>query len=368
MITVRNKHRVLLIDPTASDRGHHLEDDLFLTECIAPLTSDFEIVTSPVSVANLTRKLHVKAREIKAFNARALFPRLRLLRVMLSLRCSRFGQIVFQSFEEISTLLFMLLHSRKRVHLIVTNNLRPDRVKRHPILGPLLLRAVFQRAATVVVGCQYSVDNVKAIAPDIDPGKILVLAYHKIGQDRVRLSSHEKKPVILFVGPERAHKQVKPVIDLIKKDRERRYRYVFCSMDDAISEQDRSFLQAQENVELGFGYMADEKYYRLYSEAMLILMTHDTDFEGTLSGVFCDAVASGTPVIARDMAPHSEFFERFGPMGFLVDYADPGWCRDFLGANLQEVYPQFQKNMERCREASSMEAIREQFRKMLAGC
>ncbi|MDR3561366.1 MAG: hypothetical protein P4N59_08000 [Negativicutes bacterium] len=364
---VTNKHRVLLIDQMANDRGHLREDDLFFAECISPLATDFEIATSAGSAADITRELHVQARVIKGHAASVRIQRLRLFRDILSLAFSRFGHVVFLSFEECSTLLFMLLHPKSRVHLIVHHNLRPDRVNRHPTLGPVLLRAVFQRAATVIVNCQYAAGRVKAIHPDIDPGKILVMPYHKIGQARVQLSWHEKKPVILFVGPQRVHKKVEPAIDLIKNDRERRYRYVFCSMADTIPDRTRSFLEAQENVELAFGYTADDVYYRLYSEAMLILLTHDTDFEGTLSGVFCDAIASGSPIIARDMAPHREFFQRFGPMGFLVDYADVGWCRHVLGANLQQVYPEFQKNMERCRESCRMEAIREQFRKLLEG-
>ncbi|MEL7655587.1 MAG: glycosyltransferase [Bacillota bacterium] len=240
-------------------------------------------------------------------------------------------------------------------------------MKRHPFLGPFFLRAVFERAASVIVHCQFEVDKVKEIDPDIDSAKILIKPFHKIGQSRVQLSYHEKRRIILFVGPEREHKKLDPVIDLIKSDKARRYRYVFCSMTDKMSVHSRIFLEARENVELKFGYTTDREYYRLFSEAMLIILTHDEGFEGALSGVFCDAIASGTPIIARDMAPHNEFFERFGPMGFLVDYADVEWCQHVIGANAQDMYPVFQSNMERFRKSCQVEAIRELFRKML-GC
>jgi hypothetical protein len=227
------------------------------------------------------------------------------------------------------------------------------------------MRAVLNKAASVIVHSLFEVNKVKEISPGIDSNKVFVKPFHQFGFPRVQLSWQEKSQTILFIGPECGHKKVQPVVDLINGDKERRFRYVICSMHDDIAPQTRVFLEAQKNVELSFGYTAAPEYYRLISESALIILTHDKDFEGTLSGVFCDAIASGTPVIARDMAPHNEFFERFGPMGFLLDYDVPEWYKHLLGADLEILYNVFQNNMAKCRAYSTMESIRKVFGSIL---
>lgn len=356
---------VLLVDPLAEDLYHLIDDDMYLAECLQPLSNNFLVMTSPASVANITQKLDIPVKEIPFQGFLRRFVRLRLFLVACSLPHSNFDNVVFQSFEEVSTLLFMVLNPRKRVHLIVTNNLRPDRLKRHPVIGRFFLRAIFNLSSSVIVHCQYEVDKIRQLLPNIDRTKIFIKPFHQIAFPRTQLSFQEKSQTILFVGPECEHKKVAPIIELIKKDKNNRFRYVFCSMKDSLDQENSRFLKEKENVEILFGYLASDDYYRLFSEAVFVVLTHDDNFEGTLSGVFCDAIASGTAVIARDMAPHNEFFSRFGEMGFLVDYTNPEWYRNLLTSDLSEAYSMFQLHMTLCRDASSMNSIRDTFKTVL---
>lgn len=366
MVEERDKPDVLFVDLLAEDRGHLIDDDLFLAACLLPIAGEFCVVTSPTSAANIRRHLEVTVRETQPANSRTHWIRLRSYRLALSLRCAGFQHVVFQSFERVSALLFTVLHPDVHVHLIVTNNLRSSTFDRRPMLKRFILRMLFQRVASIVVHCQYEVAKIRQLVPNIDPEKIFIKPFHQMAFSRVQLSWQEKLRTILFLGPERAHKKVEPIVDMIKRDKERRYRYVFCAMRNNMAPETQGFLEAQENVELSFGYVAKDEYYRLFSEAALVILTHDEDFEGALSGAFCDAIASGTPVIGRDMAPHDEFFERFGPMGFLVDYSDPEWCAHLLKVDLGSYYERFQQSMARCRESCSTEAIRKVFQAMLA--
>lgn len=357
MITQAEKPSVLLVDALNPDFGHPVDDDLFMAECIAPLADRFLVVTSPGSAANLRQRLQVPTQEIQTLDNAAPFPRGRLLRIALSLPSRQFRDVVFQSFEEVTTLLFMMLHPRTRVHLILTGNLRPDRLKRRPRLGRFFLRAVFRRAASVVVHSQREIQWIRKLVPGIDPGKLFIEPHHQMGLARDRVSWQEKKETILFLGPECPHKQASPVVDLIKRDRDKRYRYVLCGMRD-IAPDLRSFLESQENVDLMFGRIADDDYYRLFREAALVILTHDHGYEGVASGAFLDAIACGTAVIARDMSPHTEHFSRFGPMGFLADYSDSRWCEDVLNCDLAARHEEFQQNMAALRKACSMEEVR----------
>jgi len=356
---------VLFVDPFSTKGCHLFDDDFFLTECIKPLTQEYLAATPPESAANLRRRLQVNTWDIPPVDPKARSDRPRLFRLVLSLSAVPFQDIIFQSFEEVSVLLFMLRNPFKRVHLIVTNNLRPDRLKRNPVLGRFFLRAVFQRAASVIVHSQHEVEKVREITPRINPDRIFIKPFHQISASRLRIPLDQKRRMVLFLGPESPHKRVAPIVDLIKMDHGRQYQYLFFAMNGNTAAETEAFLQSRENVELRFGYIPADEYYRLFSEAALILMTHDKDYEGTLSGAFCDAIASGTPVVAQDMAPHNEFFAAFGPMGFLVDYADPDWFEPLLATDLSARYQEFQKNMIACRDSCNMEAIRNVFRSAL---
>lgn len=362
----RDAPSVLFVDPFSRDDHTHLDDDdLFLSECIAPLTRKFLAATSFASGKNLQRQLNIETIETPCLSSKTHFNRLRLFRLVLSLPSANFDHIIFQSFEEVSTLLLLLLHPRKRVHIIVTNNFRPDRLKRHPVVGRFFLRAVLSMASSIIVHSSHEVDVITTLVSRIDAEKIFIKPFHQIGLSRAKFSIGQKSNTILYLGPECAHKKIKPVIDLLNADKDCKYRYVLCSMRDDMSKDIRSFLEAKANVELSFGYTPMEKYYRLFSEAALIILTHDADYEGTLSGAFCDAIASGTPVIARNMAPHNEYFNRFGPMGILVDYEDPDWLKAVIEMKLENICSDYQNNMAMCRAACGMEANRDIFRFIL---
>jgi glycosyltransferase involved in cell wall biosynthesis len=361
----RIKPNILYVDPNAADKGHLLSDDLFLAECLKPLANELLVVTSVKSVENLRQKLSVKVRENKCDLANARYPRLCLLRNSLSLPGSRFSDIVFQSFEEVSTLLFMILHPHKRIHLIVTNNLRPDRLKRHPILGRFFLKKVFHRAASIIVHCQHEIETIKKICSGIETDKLFIKPFHQTGYSRNRMTFKEKKRMILFIGPDQPHKRIDNVIQLIKSDVGGKYSYCLCKIQKPLAPHVQNILEEQSNVKVLHGYLDNDEYYRLISEATFIILTHDRDFEGALSGIFCDAIASGTPVIARNMAPHNEFFDHFGDMGYLVDFSVPHWFNDVLNYDVEKRYEEFQNNMAACRAFCSRESIREVFQKIL---
>lgn len=361
MVTQNEKPSVVLIDPLNADQGHPMDDDLFLTKCLEPLTDGFLVVSSPGSVDRVRRQCHVAIREISRMDMAARFPRLRLLWISCCVSPRGFGHVVFQSFEEVSVLLFMLLHPLTHVHLIVTSNLRPDRRERHPILGGFLLRAVLRRATSLIVHCQREVETITGLVPGIGSDKIFVKPFHQFSAPRNRLPWREKSPTVLFLGPECPHKQLGPVLDLILSDSTCLYRYVLAGMGEMAPEV-HPWLKARDNVEVMFGHICDDTYYRLFSEAALVILTHDRRYEGALSGAFCDAIASGTVVVATDMAPFNEYFNRFGAMGFLVDYSDRTWCEQVLNCDLAAEYDEFQQNMATLRDACGTDAVRDVFR------
>ncbi|MGI9459331.1 MAG: glycosyltransferase, partial [Pirellulales bacterium] len=159
------KKRIFLVDMLAGDHGHLLNDDLVLSRCLFPLASRFCLASSSASIVNVHNILGVNVKNIGTFRPSGYLRRLRLIWLAITLNCSGFDHIFLQSFEEISALLFMFLRPAKKVHLVVTNNLRPDRLDRHPFLGSWVLRSLIKRATSLIVHSKYEKELILKLSP-----------------------------------------------------------------------------------------------------------------------------------------------------------------------------------------------------------
>lgn len=174
--------------------------------------------------------------------------------------------------------------------------------------------------------------------------------------------------MILYVGPTSPYKPLQPMVDLIEADAACKYHYHFCCMDTGTETGAiLARVSGRGNVTIQYGYLADEDYYGTIASAHWVILPHDRSFEGRSSGVFCDAVATGTPILSRDIAPQSDYFSQFGPMGLLVDFERAGWTSEVLGFDLRSAYPEFASAMERVREDGSIESIRRSFAHAISG-
>jgi len=356
---------VLLIDPLAGERDHLIDDDLFLTSCLLTVTPEVKVLTSETSAANINSKHSGVAGKLKSFGMLRKISRLWSVARVAAIRSSGYSDVIFQSFEEPQAIVFMLLHPRTRVHLISTNNLSRDRSERHPLIWKWLIRMALKRATSIIVHSEYESDVVKAIAPSFDRDRIFIKPFHQVAANRSRPAWSERSNKIVFIGPILDRKPIEPVIELIERDTEQRFSYVLRRME-GLSPKHRSFLEKQPNVDISSGFVSDADYRELFSNAALVLKTHNRLFEGKLSGPFCDAIASSTPIVASDMSPHDEYFRRFGNMGFLVDYDDPTWSDAILTADLAVLYTNFRENMAKCRAESGLDGNRAVFESVLS--
>ena len=362
--------RVLVLDYVVGDVdeiSHLIDDDVFLSECLAGLDPRLEIKTSSGSARNVVSKLNVRATALKSLGWLSFSSRIQQIVRLLTVRLERdVTDVVFTVFDEISILLFMLIHPRKRVHLIFHNNLSLERKQRQPKLYPMFIRAVAKRAASLMLSSEHQAGLLKEIYPDVKDPKIVHKPHHMIGYSRSRLPVSDRSNRLLYLGPVSVRKPVEPVIDLIKADVDGKFQYVMKKMLGVTDEQKR-FLEDHPNVDFSTEFLDDDAFYDAIGSAALLISTHNRLFEGKLSGPISDAIASGTPVIANRMSPHDEMFEEFGDMGYLVDYNDSGWIGRILSADYKSDFGTFEQHMALCRENSSMENIREIFRLRFEG-
>ena len=342
--------------------GHLADDDVFLSACLSELSQGYELKSSRGSADNVASKMPVRTSVLGTFGWLKFSPRLQqVARLLMSKIDRNVVDVVFPAFEELPTLLFMLVHPRKRVHLIFHNNLSQERKERHPRLYPMLLKAVAKRASSLIVSSKHQIDLLREIDPDVSDSKIVLRPHHMIGYSRTLRSLAERSNRLLYLGPVSVRKPVEPVIDLIKADVDGKFRYVMKNMV-GITDEQTQFLEDHPNVDFSTEFLDDDEFYAVIGNAALLISTHNRLFEGKLSGPISDAIASGTPVIANRMSPHDEMFDEFGDMGYLVDYDHPVWIERLLSASYQSEFSTFAKHLALCRENASMENIREIFR------
>jgi glycosyltransferase involved in cell wall biosynthesis len=351
---------VLMIDPLAGDIYHLVDDDLYLTECLLRITSNLEVLSSETSANNINAERPGLAKPMWRMNWLRKFSRLYSLARVMGVRTRGASDVFFQSFEELHIIAFKILHPRTRIHLIFTNNISTERSDRHPFIWKWLLRGALKSAYSSIVHSQYEENRVRTVAPWFDRSKIFITPFHQVGFDRQRSDWDKRKNVVLFMGPALERKPLQPLIDLIERDTEKRFNYVLRAMIELPPEQ-KEFFAGRSNVDVGYGYVDDSEYYELFSSSSLVMLTHNLLFEGKISGPFCDAIASGTPVIAADMSPGNEYFTEFGAMGYLVNFDDPSWSEKIINVDLASDYVDFQPNMVKCRNGCSLSAIREVF-------
>jgi glycosyltransferase involved in cell wall biosynthesis len=338
--------------------SHLIDDDVFLSECLSGIDPALELKSSPGSARNVASRLPVLTSSLGIFGWLKFSSKIQQIVRLLTAKVDRdVTDVVFPVFDELTALLFMLIHPRKRVHLIFHNNLSLERKQRHQRLYPILMKAVVKRATSTIVSSKHQIGLLKEIDSNIGESKIVLKPHHMIGYDRVRLPIEARGNTVLFLGPISVRKPVEPMIDLINADSKNKFQYIMKNMV-GITDEQTQFLTEQPNVDFSTGFMGDDDFYEAIGSAALLVSTHNRLFEGKLSGPISDAIASGTPLVVNRMSPHDEMFDEFGDMGYLVEYDNPDWIDRLLTADFESDFPVFEKNLAACREGSSMENMR----------
>jgi glycosyltransferase involved in cell wall biosynthesis len=265
-------------------------------------------------------------------------------------------------------LLYALLHSRKRIFVTVTGDVKWLRGNEsRPRLERWKYRRILRRVSGVVTHTRFEARLMGGLVAAGERSRVRIVPFHQIGEHRWVRPSGQGHGRISFMGSGRRDKGLDRFVEMIVHDTTGKHEYGLYG-DLHLDACTRAILgKAPANVEVVDRYISDSEYWERMRESSFVILPHRRSFEGALSGIFCDAIASGTPVIASRMEPYIEFFERFGEMGHLVDCEQPGWYRDILKRDLWEKYELFQSNMRRAREWHSHDRIRARLAEILFG-
>jgi hypothetical protein len=354
-----NNH-LAIIDPLAESWGHLIQDDEFLVNLFLKLYPQVTLFSSPSSIANLKSKYlpNLKMVPTRFHGAiTKLWNRLIFILRMLTIKLpDDISEILIQSFEEVSVLFFMLFHTNLPISLIITNNI--GNVHNKP-LKRYFLSQIFRYSHSIFIHCNYERMMILKLFPKIDPIKIKRVRFHQISIPRETASFIERKKIVSYIGMSRIDKGIETFWNFIKANPLDKVNYgLYGQYDKARYDVDSLTHSKLDTI---CGLIPNGLYYKLFIDSLYIILPYERAYEGKLSGIFCDSIATKTPVLAPKIEPFIEFFDRYGPMGYLFDFDDKYWYKKMHDLWNYEQYAVFQQNMQGAIKDNHPDRIAEDF-------
>lgn len=363
------ERNLLIIDPLAESTGHLLEDDMFWGQALAPHVDHFSMVSSKASVEQIRRSFPGLGVSAHSDLGDAIYKRTRSLHLKYLSRMTIFADrghtVLLQSFHELSAMWFSMLNPRLPIYLIVTNNLTgagTETARRRAAQNLL-----FQRAKGIFVGSNHEKMTIARLFPKVPLTRVHKVRYHKVGKQREILPLADRAREIAFLGASTGERGIDTFIRWATLDSKSRYTFHIYGDIRPTGKQQASFAALYPKIQVVGRYLTDEEYHGVIAKSMFIALPFERSLEGRLSGVLCDAISHGTPVLAANQDPHTDFFKTYGEFGFLIDNGSDEVIRGCLDSCAEDRWDSFQAAMHRARTDHTVGAIAEDILRVLFG-
>ena len=246
------------------------------------------------------------------------------------------ASVVFLGYSEKMVTAFLVRHAFAdfRLTLVATNNFSARRVRLHGFRLRAFLGLTRPKLERLVVHTDYELSLIERLDRAVRlraiskrhhlmlPGKVSSLAIDSAA--------------IAFFGPVKSEKPIEPLAALIAADVGGRFEYRVYGVTEAEGQLLESRAPPRVRVLIYSGRLSNEAYAEAVASASIVLLTHNRDFEGKLSGNLCDCIAHQVPFLGSTVEPHLEYLRRFGQIGYAVDMTNELWASDFLRSFTKE--------------------------------
>jgi hypothetical protein len=353
--------RLVVVDTLAESSGHLLYDDWFMANHLGAAFQEVLLVSSPSSIAySRARELHNAILYRAAFlhgKSASRWPyRIKTIARALGVRAKSSDTVLFQSFEEVSAYLFTLLHPQVDVHLVITNNLGNIAGKR---LKLKLLSRLLPRASGIYVHCTYEKELIGRLLPKVSQNRIHVVGFQKYGIQRNVAPRESREDIISYLGGGRTDQGIEALVALYEGDQLAGFTLNVSTY--AAAAPGVKSIKDRPDVKINTSFLSDDAFIEEFDRSAYVVLPYDKAYEGKTSGILCDAITTGTPIIAPNFAPFSSLFEEYGAFGFLVDFETGQGFPSHADLTDEVAYRTFQINMRQIVVDNSPEAIACQF-------
>lgn len=327
----RNERFVLAISPFAvgPEHVHSLIDDEFYFRYLLERGAEFLFHAPAHSCERLERTFPAHRHRLRILAAsgegmRALWQLSGAVTVVPS------ASVVFFGYSEKMVTAFLLRHALAdfRLILVATNNFSAGRVRLYGGRLRAFLRLARSKLRRLVVHTDYELSLIERLDR---PSRLRAMAKrHHLMLPAQASSFATDRPVIAFFGPSKTEKPIEPLAALIAADVDGRFQYRVYGVTEAQRQLVQAGAPPQASVVFHSGLLSNEAYANAVAAANIVLLTHNRDFEGKLSGNLCDCIAHQVPFLGSAIEPHLEYLRRFGEIGYALDMTSGSWVHEFL--------------------------------------
>lgn len=295
----------------------------------------------------------------------------RLYQLDSILRCfgvalPRNSDILIQGFEELP-ILFFLIRAKfygNKIYLIPTNNICRKRLNSNRYILKLLLKIIFKLSNKVLYHTDFELMLINKHLKPSKSTKFEFVKYQLLTKDlqcENYVIPFVGNKYISFFGPIKSDKPIEPFLNLIKADKEKKFSYKIYRpgvdyFNDLIKE-----INESQNVEVVNKFLSFEEYEMAVKESSIIFLSHDSSYEGKLSGNICDCISKRKPFISNNISPVKNFIKEYDQIGFVYDLQnDSTWTSAFLNSIDEGKYKSVLKNLERLQLDFTDEKIKQE--------
>lgn len=347
---------ITICDTLAEDSGHLLDDDDFYVKSFLLCSESVDLYSSSISCKLIDQTIHADEKftchSLKRNNYFLLPHTIKILLRLMEL--PRKSSVFFLiGFHEVATAFFLFLRvKRSQLFVLVStnnvSNVRRSKIKRK------LLSFILKRIKVFIVHSEWEKRFFSKLYPE-SRCKIRRINYHRAGAN-TKNENGTRTIDIGYLGGPRAEQgfdvlqqwiHSPNLVDLSFLLRLRKEQEALLSLST----------KASDRLTVLQGSYDDTEYMNLYFRCRYILLPYTRDYIGKLSGIFCDAIATSTPVIAPRIPPFTEYFKQYGPLGILFDFTsspDKAICEVIQS---QSNYILFQSNLAKAKAAHSRTRI-----------
>jgi hypothetical protein len=311
--------------------GHSLLDDEFYFEYFLKKRTPFRFFAPPVSAKKLKARFPDAREYIKEIEHNQS-SRLGFLRVIRSLKVDAGADAVFLGYTEEIVFFWYLANLFRpfRLWLIATNNISARRVSSHRMKLKCFFQTIRRRLVKIVVHTEEEVRLLDRLTEGL--GKTACVKKHHL-MIPIRLTVNKAlgaKITISFFGPAKAEKPIEPFLELIASDATGRFCYKIYNVSKAEILPKMKLSRPPNNVSIIEDWQSRENYLTCFNMSELVFLSHTRSFEGKLSGNLCDCVALSIPFISRAVEPMVSLNEKYGTLGYTIDFEQHGWPERLL--------------------------------------
>lgn len=275
-------------------------------------------------------------------------------------------KILIQAYEEFSIIFFIIRAKIKgnKIYLISTNNISNNRVNSERWFLKGLLKIIFILSDVVFYHNQHEKKLIDRFIISFNESKFAFRKYQLLRADPLAYMyriSYGPKMSICFFGPIKFDKPIQPFLDLIKADKENKFLYkIYNPGENLVDDLIKKFNDNQ-NVEIVNKFLSFEEYDKAVKDSAIIFLSHDSSYEGKLSGNICDCISKRKPFISNNISPVKDFVMEYGQIGFVYDLGmDSTWTSAFLNSIDEGKYNSVLKNLERLQLDFTDEKIKQE--------